>query len=542
MSKRKPQPKKRPTSSVNPRSQRLSDALISQAPPSFNAWHMPEPRLIFAGGESCEDPKTGLALYGPAALDNAPRTTIRLGIIGTGETIQLLKNWVRRAESKISPGLNARRKPYDPILAPDFPGFGDDSAFQCKVQIDDRLCSTLTQSDIENCLSEPDFTSKTRKMVNLVTERLCVLADKDPQPDVVVCAMPKSVEDACGPSARDNRIRRVFVPKFLKAENRRRERDARSGQMSFSLFDPPPVPTQSAESYLFRDFHNALKANAMKAKLPTQLLWESTLQGARDTEDAATTAWNFFTALYYKAGNMPWELKFSVPRTCFVGITFYRESPDPNSPTRTCLAQAFSESGEGLVLRGERVTWDKERDKKPHLNEKDAESILRKVIDLYRTHFNGPPHRVVIHKTSRYWPEELKGFRAALGDVHSYDFLALERRGIRFLRLGLHPPVRGTVIELGKRNYLVYTRGYIPFLRMYPGMRIPNPLEVVEHFGDSSAEKVCTEILALTKLNWNTCAFASADPVTVAFSKQVATIIKELPDGVELLTKYRYFM
>jgi hypothetical protein len=30
--------------------------------------------------------------------------------------------------------------------------------------------------------------------------------------------------------------------------------------------------------------------------------------------------------------------------------------------------------------------------------------------------------------------------------------------------------------------------------------------------------------------------------VTIAFSKQVATIIKELPEGVELLKKYRYYM
>jgi len=405
-----------------------------------------------------------------------------------------------------------------------------------------RLSVTLTHAEIDRCLSEPDFTSRTRAMVSLVIERLSVLADKDPQPDVVVCAMPKDVEDACGRGARDNRIRKIITPQALKAEYRRKEQDAKSGQLSLAFDGPETAAPEPTPSHLFRDFHNALKANAMRAKLPTQLVWEGTLRNARDTEDPATTAWNFFTALYYKAGNMPWELQFGVPRTCFVGITFYRESPDPNSPTRTCLAQAFSESGEGLVLRGERVTWDKERDKKPHLNERDAESILRKVIELYRFHFNGPPHRVVVHKTSRYWPEELRGFKAALGDIHSSDFLALERRGIRFMRLGSQPPVRGTVIELGKRNYLVYTRGYIPFLRTYPGMRIPNPLEVVEHLGDSSAEKVCTELLALTKLNWNTCAFASADPVTIAFSRQVATIIKELPEGVELLTKYRHFM
>jgi len=110
------------------------------------------------------------------------------------------------------------------------------------------------------------------------------------------------------------------------------------------------------------------------------------------------------------------------------------------------------------------------------------------------------------------------------------------------MRLGQEPPIRGTVIQLAKTNYLVYTQGYVPFLRQYPGPRIPNPLEVVEHHGDSSAQRVCSEILALTKLNWNTCKFASSEPITIAFSRRVATIIKELPIEVEPSTKYRFYM
>jgi hypothetical protein len=280
----------------------------------------------------------------------------------------------------------------------------------------------------------------------------------------------------------------------------------------------------------------------MRSKLATQLVWESTLDASRRLQDPATVAWNLFTALYFKADNMPWELSFSTPRTCFVGISFYRESDEPQSPTRTTLAQAFSESGEGLILRGERITWDKERDRKPHLNREAAELLLKQVLKLYSDHFDDPPKRVVVHKTSRFWPEELTGFRAGLGSIHSHDFLAIERRGIRFLRLGHEPPVRGTMIELGRRNYLVYTRGYVPFLRVYPGTRIPNPLEVLEHHGDSAADVVCSEILALTKLNWNTCAFASGNPVTIAFSRQVGTILKELPADIEPPTKYKFYM
>jgi hypothetical protein len=34
----------------------------------------------------------------------------------------------------------------------------------------------------------------------------------------------------------------------------------------------------------------------------------------------------------------------------------------------------------------------------------------------------------------------------------------------------------------------------------------------------------------------------TAVPVTIAFSKQVATIIKVLPEALKLLTKYRHFI
>lgn len=520
---------------------RLLQRLLDKAQPSFQVGHIAEPRLIFGGQGRCEDPKTGIALFGPAAVDRGGRNVLRLGIIGNGDTVQGLRNWIERARGVIKAGLNPKGRPYDPILAPQFPGFDSQPPFDCRIDIDARHVETLTASTIERAISYDNYVERVRAMVQVVANKLEALADKEPAPDVVVVAMPKIVEQSCGPEARKGLVRRRKLTKVEKALRRRKRESEETGQMFFDFADPfkDEEPTEPDK---FRDFHNALKAWAMRSELPTQLLWESTLNRGRGTEDPATTAWNFFTALYYKAGNLPWELDFAASRTCFVGITFFREGPDPDAATRTCLAQAFSETGEGLVLRGEQVTWDTSRDKKPHLSESAAAQLMERVLETYHRHFDDRPRRVVVHKTSRYWPEELAGFKRALSDVHSHDFLAIERRGIRFLRLGSEPPVRGTLIHLARRDYLLYTRGYVPFLRLYPGMRIPNPLEVVEHHGDTSAERVCSEIMALTKLNWNTSAFASADPITIGFSKQVATILKELPDGVEPMERYRFYI
>jgi hypothetical protein len=110
------------------------------------------------------------------------------------------------------------------------------------------------------------------------------------------------------------------------------------------------------------------------------------------------------------------------------------------------------------------------------------------------------------------------------------------------MRVGKKPPLRGTVIILSARNYLMYTLGYIPYFRDYPGMRIPQPIEVVEHHGTSPAQDVCREILALTKLNWNSCAFASSVPITIRFARDVGRILTELPKGIEPKTKYKFYI
>jgi len=67
-------------------------------------------------------------------------------------------------------------------------------------------------------------------------------------------------------------------------------------------------------------------------------------------------------------------------------------------------------------------------------------------------------------------------------------------------------------------------------------------LEVIEHHGDSPAVTVCQEILALTKLNWNSCAFGSGIPITIRFARDVGKILTELPKDVQPGTKYKFYM
>jgi hypothetical protein len=55
-------------------------------------------------------------------------------------------------------------------------------------------------------------------------------------------------------------------------------------------------------------------------------------------------------------------------------------------------------------------------------------------------------------------------------------------------------------------------------------------------------KKLCEEILALTKMDWNSAVYAVRDPITTAFSEDVGQILAEMPEGVQPRPVYRFYM
>jgi hypothetical protein len=190
------------------------------------------------------------------------------------------------------------------------------------------------------------------------------------------------------------------------------------------------------------------------------------------------------------------------------------------------------------------VEWDerKQLERAPHLSSRQSQSILARVLEVYEKQVGAKPRKVVLHKTSRYTDEERTGFESALsGTTAHYALLTVSRRGIFCLRPGYKAVLRGTTVDFGDKKGLVYTTGYAPFLRCYSGFRIPQPLEITENWGSLTFKECTEDILRLTKLNWNTSAFATHDPITLAFSRRVGEILK-LAGSREPAVQYRYYM
>ncbi|MFE4757914.1 hypothetical protein ACFRIB_48385 [Streptomyces mirabilis] len=212
-----------------------------------------------------------------------------------------------------------------------------------------------------------------------------------------------------------------------------------------------------------------IKARAMHRGLRTQLLQQETVESdldahTSDLEHHADLAWNLFTAIYFKAGGFPWTPVGLAEGTCHLGVTFYRQHGE-RSTMRTSVAQAF-------VLRGSPFEW---KSKWPHPPVEEASRLISDVIGRYKQTMGRTPPHIVIHKQSRFFPEEREGFEDALSS-YEYDLVALApATGVRMMRHGEYPPSRGTYVSLGDRRYL-YTIGYVPSLGCYPHGHVLAPV------------------------------------------------------------------
>ncbi|MBL7491516.1 hypothetical protein I6A60_32210 [Frankia sp. AgB1.9] len=459
--------------------------------------YLPEPLLLFADDGLHVDPKSGIARYGPRSLTSTGRHPgrLRIGIIGRAQQISTARRWL---ESQAA-GVNGDPK------NPEFPGWMPDRGFFSQLEFADPWNQELGQSELRKILEIESPRERFETLLRLLEDKLQLLAERDSPPEYILIAISDEIVTKCG------------TADYTNAET----------------------------GTVHRDLRRALKAIAMKYRIPTQILREATMDG-RDRTPASRIAWNFFTAMYCKAGGYPWSPHGLAAGTCYVGIGFYRPLGARGSTMQTSLIQAFDEHGEGLVLRGHDFDWDPDKtgSRSPHLTADDANALVTRVLDQYERQMHQTPSRIVVHKTSRYWPDEREGFHAAIESrVRRYDLMALEAQSaVRLITMSKYPPLRGTRFTIGDLDYL-YTTGYLAALGEFHGMHVPAPLQVADHIGqDTPREVLLREVLALTKLNWNSAALGGLLPITIKFSRLVGEIMREIPDDREPLPQFKFYI
>ncbi len=480
-----------------------------------------EPRLLFGRNRACVDPRTGLLGYGPSGLDveGGERRNIRVGVVATHSAQSHLRFFLEKLSHQIAPDVDVQWKL-------EFPGLGPRGPLGFDIQVDPGAVETISPKEEELALGSGERKDKILRAVELYAQKFKDLHDTvQSKPDLVLLPLSRRLLSECkNPNMKFERIR---------YESRTLERGALEGLT--------PV----------FDFHHVLKVLAFQRDLACQVLLPSTMSFAFEKQDAATIAWNFSAAAYYKGTGTPWKLADLDDRTCLVGITFFQDVAMGEGSVRACMAHVYMRTGESQVIRGQPFLWERGEERHPTLNHDQAHQILDGVLGLYRRQYEGKdPIRLVVHKTSPFVPSEISGFNDASAGISSVDYIHIEiEPEVRFYHEGhKYPPVRGTMIASASPSpdspIVLYSVGYVPALASYPGSTVPVPLLLHPYRLDSSPIQACKDILALTKLDWNTTEFCGREPVTISVSRKVGEILAEMRarDVKEPPQPYRYYM
>jgi len=472
-----------------------------------------EPLLEFGMNESiC--PKRGISNFHPYDLENVRPEKIAIGVIGKSESIEIVLSWIEKCKKEIK-----NPKPKLNNLFASFPGFSKDTAFKSQIVYDPNYLRKINNSEIESVIKKSeDLDALVENMVELYVNEIKYLA-KNKNPDVILCVL-------------DEKLTSIFLGnanEVLKEETK--EEDA------VELEDDEEI-----ENYNEYNFRRLLKSRAMAYNIPIQIMRDRIANPTSDMQDLATIAWNFFSAIYYKASGVPWALKKeSNSIDCFAGISFYKSRD--RKTTQTSVTQIFNEHGKGVILRGGQIDM-KKGDLEPHLSENQAFELMDNALKEYYEALKIFPQRLVVHKSSNYSQQEIDGFIKAAHEnrINSVDLVTIMPSSLRLYREAGYPPLRGTFASIDDNNFLLYTRGFVNYFETYPGQYIPNPLHIRLFSHDESPEKICKEILGLTKMNWNNTQFDRKFPITIECSRKVGDILKYIDINETPQIKYSFYM
>lgn len=464
-----------------------------------------EPLLQFTRGvHIC--PKGGIYQYEVADINNVRPEKIVIGLIGMSDSIGTIISWLKKCRNHID-----AKKSKQPNLFSNFPGFNSKVAFKSEVTYDESYIRKINHSTFDEVKKKSDdIDDLIQKAVELYLTEIRFLA-RNKKPDVILCILDEKFTSM------------VFGTKTIEID------------------DYDFVNEEEETLAVEINFRRLLKAKAMEYGIPIQIVRDKITKPSSDMQDEATIAWNFFTALYYKASGTPWKLQSNNSITCFAGISFYK-SRDKKT-TQTSVTQILNEQGNGVILRGMPVQESK-KDKQPHLTEQQAYDLLYSSLKEYYEAIKIYPQRLVIHKSSNYSDEEMIGFRRVAKDmnINSLDLVTIMPTNFRLYREKEYPPLRGTMFSLDKQRHFLYTRGFVPYYNTYPGRYIPSPIEIRLFSFDESPEQICKEVLSLTKMNWNNTQFDRKFPITIDCSRNVGEILKYVDKDQKPEIRYSFYM
>lgn len=501
--------------------------------PSERLLSFTEPRLRFAHDQVLDDPKDGLLLFGPPEKP----VGLQYGVIGTETGIRQFETWAKRMRGAI---------PADPSVTSSvtFPGF--ETVFRHEWSVEPRVKLVVNEHTLTNTVKLIDPHQRVFDTVDLFAEPIKRwVVEEDAKVALWFVVIPEEVWKLCRPQSTISSAEGVEPAVHL------RHSEALRHTAEPELFEEA---NEAAEKHLYENhFHNQLKAKLLGVEAVTQIIRQTTLapmeylnkfgQPIRKLQDDATVAWNLATGIYYKAGAKPWTLADIREGVCYVGLVFKKTNNPADDSEACCGAQMFLHSGEGIVFKGAVGAWGSGRIGEFHLSTEKASDIIDRCILAYKGWHGNFPAELFIHGRTGFNREEIDGFIAAAPEGTTVTGIQIRRpNDLKLFRDGRRAVLRGLALEIDHRNAFLWTSGYVPKLLTYPGREVPTPLRVRIVFGETKLSQVLADIMALTKVNFNTCIYADGLPVTLRFADDIGEILTAIPEVSSKPLPFRHYI
>lgn len=285
------------------------------------------------------------------------------------------------------------------------------------------------------------------------------------------------------------------------------------------------------------DVHDFVKAFCVQRGIATQFFNEDTT-----TDGYQCRVWWWLSlALYVKSMRTPWVLNSLADNTAFVGLGF---SIDPTAEKGRHVvlgcSHIYSGRGEGLQYRLSKIEDPVFFGKNPFMSREDARRTGETIRQLFFDARLKLPERVVLHKRTQFTADEREGLADGLSGVKNIDMLEIQiDNAMRYVASvpkfdgtfdnDNYPVRRGTAMMLDQYSALLWVHGATtalnPAYKYFQGKRrIPAPLTIRRHAGQTDLQRLSEEILGLSKMNWNTFDLYTKLPATVHSSNEIARI------------------
>ncbi len=491
-----------------------------------------EPQLKFAYGQTLSDPRDGLTLFGP--FDKGKVNNFSVGIIGTPEGIIRFKRWMQSIRKPIYHIKTDLAKPF-------FPGF--EEVYDITFNDQHYAQVPIESNSLEVFYKYNDSHVRIAKIVDLYVEELVrYQVEEERKVDLWFVVIPDMVYQLCRPksSVRGEGTISEGIKNFYDRNNE-------------GLFDTEDTRKLRSAYKYEKHFHNQLKIKLLKHQILTQVIKESTIaykdflnikgEPIRNLEAFQTDiVWSLTTSIYYKVGGLPWKLSGIREGVCYIGLVFKNDDRQKDRRIACCAAQMFLDSGDGQVFKGAVGPWYNLKTKEYHLSKEGATDLLTKALIAFKKQY-GYPKEIFVHSRTDFNDEEWNGFlEAAKGAEKVIGVKITHEKTFKLFRDSEYPTMRGTLFIKDSRAGYLWTKGFIPRIQSVMGLETPNPLFIQINRGDADINVVCKDVLALTKLNYNSCRFSDGVPVTLKFADAIGEILTAGPNEGNAVLPFKFYI